>query len=296
MITVDVIIATYNRAESLRRLLASLKAAEVPAGMRIRLTAVDNRSTDHTKSVIEEAGVPYLYEPQQGQSAARNAGLARASADWVAFFDDDESVSPSWFAIAERAIHEHPSAQFFGGPYRAVWPTKLPSWVTPELRFLLGDYDFGPEQMRYDGSFPGVLPGGNCLVRRDLFKVTGPYDTRIGHVAGRPIGNDDTEMYHRLLASGAEGWYIPDLSVKHFIPDTRLRKSYARRLKLCGGIAMGMIDRWQEPPVARVAGIPRYILGDLVRGLRRRSLFESELLLWYAAGFARGRRIEGDNA
>ena len=50
----DVIIPTYNRHEMLRRTLNSLLAAEVPHGLDVRVTVVDNNSTDQTRQTVED--------------------------------------------------------------------------------------------------------------------------------------------------------------------------------------------------------------------------------------------------
>ena len=49
----DVVIPTHNRAALLPRALESLLAAQPPDGLDVGVTAVDNRSTDETRAVIE---------------------------------------------------------------------------------------------------------------------------------------------------------------------------------------------------------------------------------------------------
>ena len=46
-------VPTYNRAEDLRQLLATLARMEVPAGLRWEVVIVDNNSADHTREVAE---------------------------------------------------------------------------------------------------------------------------------------------------------------------------------------------------------------------------------------------------
>ena len=77
----DVIIPTYNRHEMLRRTLNSLLAAEVPHGLDVRVTVVDNNSTDQTRQTVEEytkrfgGRLNYVFESRQGRSSALNAGI-----------------------------------------------------------------------------------------------------------------------------------------------------------------------------------------------------------------------------
>ncbi len=109
-------------------------------------------------------------------------------------------------------------------------------------------------------------------------------------------------MYHRLLALGARGRYIPELIIYHFVPSERLTKRYFRRWCFWRGVSLGVIDRDRPAPVAYLAGIPRYQIGRATRGLLHvvglgsqpvdvSNRFESELACWDLAGFAWGKHV-----
>ena len=74
-----VIVPHYNRQDLLPLALNSLFAAEVPAGVQVTVTVVDNNSTDGTRDVIESfrekygERIQYVFEQQQGRSHALNA-------------------------------------------------------------------------------------------------------------------------------------------------------------------------------------------------------------------------------
>src|SRR5688500_13805411 len=95
----DVIVPTYNRQDLLPLALNSLFAAEIPAGLDVTVTVVDNNSTDGTRQVIESLRerlgerIQYCFEVQQGRSHALNAGIAATSGDLVGIIDDDEERS-----------------------------------------------------------------------------------------------------------------------------------------------------------------------------------------------------------
>ncbi|HUR42277.1 MAG TPA: glycosyltransferase family A protein [Verrucomicrobiae bacterium] len=85
-----VVIPTYNRAPLLRRTLSSVLAQTVAP---LEVLVADDGSTDDTAAAIREFGgrVTHLLLPHVGApAAARNAGLARARGDWIAFVDDDD--------------------------------------------------------------------------------------------------------------------------------------------------------------------------------------------------------------
>ena len=90
---VDVIIPVYNAAEYVRR-----AAGSVLATPGARLILVDDGSTDGSGAICDDLAaderVTVLHQENRGASAARNAGLAAASAEYVAFLDADDELFP----------------------------------------------------------------------------------------------------------------------------------------------------------------------------------------------------------
>src|SRR5690606_4281133 len=101
----SIIIPTYNRAGELLETIDSIARLDVPGDWE--LIVVDNRSTDDTKPVVQEAlaGYPvplrYVYEPEQGRYAALNTGIRAATGRIIATTDDDARVEPDWLLKAE---------------------------------------------------------------------------------------------------------------------------------------------------------------------------------------------------
>ncbi len=93
----SVVVASYNGARHLPDCLVSLCEQEGCPGLEI--IVVDDGSTDDTWKQIEKFDVQGVRLPEnRGLSAARNAGLARATGTVVAFVDDDEVAPPGWAA------------------------------------------------------------------------------------------------------------------------------------------------------------------------------------------------------
>ncbi len=92
--TVSVIIPSFNRRHCLPRALDSVLAQTVPA---LEIIVVDDGSSDGTRSLIasDYPQVTYLWQPNRGVSAARNAGIEAARGDWLAFLDSDDEWLPS---------------------------------------------------------------------------------------------------------------------------------------------------------------------------------------------------------
>ena len=93
MTHVSAIVPTKNRSRQLRTALASIRAIEGP-DLQIELIVVDNGSTDDTEHVAQEFDARFLRAAQPGAAAARNVGLEAATAEFVAFLDDDDAWLP----------------------------------------------------------------------------------------------------------------------------------------------------------------------------------------------------------
>ncbi len=100
---VSVVIPAFNRAESLRRCLASLISQVYPSD-RFEIIVVDDGSTDDIATAVHEVTdgwngrVSCLRKANGGPASARNAGIKAAIGDIVAFIDSDCSAEPDWLS------------------------------------------------------------------------------------------------------------------------------------------------------------------------------------------------------
>ena len=175
----DVIVPTYNRQDLLPLALNSLFAAEIPAGVDVTVTVVDNNSTDGTRQLIESfrkqfgERIQYCFEAQQGRSHALNAGIAATSGDLVGIIDDDEEIDPSWYKTAVEALTPG-DLDFIGGPYVPRWANEPPEWMPREYGGVVGWVDGGDKAVPFDRNYPGILMGGNVVFTRSILKKSWP--------------------------------------------------------------------------------------------------------------------------
>jgi glycosyltransferase involved in cell wall biosynthesis len=301
---ISVVLSTCNRREWLARALGCLLAQSGAPPHEILV--VDNRSTDGTRELVEsmarevsDGRLVYAYEPRQGLSYARNAGIALARAPIIAFTDDDVLADPDWIASIERAFARHPAAQYVGGRVLPRWQAP-PAWLTPLHWSPLALQDHGPEPFEVGTARPLCLVGANMAFRASAFRAAGLFSPRVQLLPGTLGSTEDHELMRRIWQLGGHGVYDPSIVVRADVQPERLTRGYHRRWHYAHGRSHA---RMQLPEMersrARLLGVPvhlfRQALGhvlDLARHTIRRRLalaFHAEASLWFAAGFVRER-------
>jgi glycosyltransferase involved in cell wall biosynthesis len=86
---VSAVVCTWNRAREVCAAVDSILGQSRPPE---QLVVVDDGSTDGTREALARYGaaIEVLHQPNQGASAARNAGIRAARGTWVAFLDSDD--------------------------------------------------------------------------------------------------------------------------------------------------------------------------------------------------------------
>ncbi|AQL44456.1 family 2 glycosyl transferase [Halorientalis sp. IM1011] len=139
-----------------------------------------------------------LVRDDQTVTAARNAGIRRASADKLVFLDDDSRPCEGYLSRAASVLDRE--AAVAG---RTVHPRD-----DVFARRLTGHYDFGPES-RYVDRFWGC----NMAVRADVFDTVGTWNE------GFSWGHEEKELADRVRESFPI-YYDPDLVVAHSYADS----------------------------------------------------------------------------
>jgi glycosyltransferase involved in cell wall biosynthesis len=110
---VSVVIPTHSRWDLLAT--AALPAAFGQEDVELEVIVVDDGSTDATAEVvagIDDARVRLVSRANGGPSAARNAGIAAARGEWVAFLDSDDLWLPRYVETATDALSAAPNPGF----------------------------------------------------------------------------------------------------------------------------------------------------------------------------------------
>ncbi|WP_181429263.1 glycosyltransferase family 2 protein [Curtobacterium sp. MCSS17_008] len=241
--SVSVVVSTVvDRVDDLGRLLDVLEHLDYP---RHEVLVVDNRvrvpADDPLPALLIGRGVRLVTERRPGLSAGRNAGVAAARGDVVAFTDDDVQVDPRWLrALGERFVRE-PELDAVSG---VILPTELATpaqvWYEAYYGGFSGERTFDPVTIVPD-DVPGTMrharvaavrgdgsvrkrfavygigaygAGANMAFRRELLEAVGGFDTTLG--AGSPArGGEDLAMFVETLWRGGRIGFEPRAVVHH---------------------------------------------------------------------------------
>ena len=264
---VSIIICTYNRADSLATTLESIHQVAVPLNWECEVLLIDNNSTDTTKAVVTAfikngfTSLRYIFEPQQGLSYARNAGMRAANGEIVVFTDDDVIVEGDWLVEIVKAFTEH-DADCVGGKIKPVWPGKKPMWLSKRNENILAILDYG-DDLREMGVGDEPLFGANFSFSKRILEKVGYFNTSLGRMGNKLYGSEDTEMFGRIFTAGGKVIYQPQAVVHHILAPHRLKKAYFRKWHCDAGEGLGFsLGHYTK---RNLWGVPYFYLHDTLK-------------------------------
>lgn len=188
-ILISFVVPVRNGANTLADTLASIVSQ---TRKDFELIVVDNASTDTTAAIIRSFNAArYVYCAEVGRAAARNAGVAAARGDYVAFVDADVVLERTWLRKTFEYLQEH--------RLDAVATTLIPEGkeLVDQFRFAFGDW-------RSHGTFlslqkpNGPAPVVNtaaCIMTKKSILAVGGFDKAVDR-------NEDLDLSLRLFFSG----------------------------------------------------------------------------------------------
>jgi glycosyltransferase involved in cell wall biosynthesis len=183
---VSVVVASYNGERFLAETLESVFAQDYDL---FEVVFVDDGSVDGTAEIARSFPLRYLYQENQGLPAARNAGVAVAAGDLIAFVDDDDLLPPNKLSVQARYLSEHQEVGCVLG--RSEW---------------IVEDGVEPPKLERDPIFDelGGIQLVSAMIRRQAFEEVGGFDATYLYA-------EDRDLFVRLREHGVGIAVLPDL-------------------------------------------------------------------------------------
>ncbi|USJ25519.1 glycosyltransferase [Ensifer adhaerens] len=246
---IDIAVCTFRRPE-LAETLHSLALITVPADVAIRIIVADNDVTPSAEALVNQmrptmpCEILYVHCPASNISIARNACLDNSTGHYLAFVDDDETVSRTWLVqLLDTALTT--GADVVLGPVRAEYTLSAPNWMRR------GDFH-STRPVWVDGE---IRTGYTCNVLIDLTRPV-VFNRRFNLALGQ-TGGEDTEFFRHMHADGGRLAYAPDALVFEPVPEKRARLAWLAKRRFRSGQTHGRLLSEPGQAGSRVAEIVR---------------------------------------
>jgi glycosyltransferase involved in cell wall biosynthesis len=205
---VSCIVPVYNGEAYIGEALDSILAQ---TWRPLEIIVVDDGSTDGSAAVAEAYGaiVRVIKQANAGCAAARNAGVAAATGEFVAFLDADDLWHPEKLDRQMARFAERPDLDYSVTHVQNFWQD-----------------DVREEEERHRGHkraqpIPGYVHG-TLLCRRSSFDTLGLFETGVNH-------GDAVVWFLRARESGAKGELLPDVLMRRRLHAENRSRVYAQR-------------------------------------------------------------------
>ncbi len=206
----SIVVPTYRRPDAVVVCLESLAAQDYPSD-RYEVVLVDDGSgappEEPTFRVQERLDVTLLEVAHGGPAAARNAGIARARGELIAFTDDDCAPSHDWLSRLADRFARTPDHAIGGHTVN-----QLVDNLFSQASQVLVDYLYS----RWNPEGPGearFFTSNNFAAPAHVLASVGGFDTSFPLAAA-----EDRELCDRWLERGHSLSYAPEAVVYHSHP------------------------------------------------------------------------------
>jgi glycosyltransferase involved in cell wall biosynthesis len=261
---VSVVIPTYNCGEYIR---ASVESALAQTHRPIEVVVLDDGSTDDTRERLRAYGgrIKYIYQPNRGLSAARNAAIAAAEGDVIALLDADDLCAPRRVERQVSLLCANPNVGFVAcqAPIMDQDGKLTGKKYSRRAVFAYNEdvvigRDAALRRYLQDGFF---LPT-TVLMRRSVLDAVGGYDESL-RVA------EDLDLMLKLLQVCDMGYINEAL---YFYRRGRTASLSATRQKTCAG-SLHVLERFAQSPGGSVPEVRRVLNAEMARKHALRAAF-----------------------
>src|SRR6266536_1705573 len=195
---VSVVVCSYNGARTIDNCLDGLARLDYPD---YEVIVVDDGSRDATAAIARRYAPVLIQTPNRGLSHARNAGLAAATGEIVAYIDDDARPDPQWLRYL--------AATFMSTSHAGVGGPNIAPPGDGPIAECVARAPGGPVHVLLTDREAEHIPGCNMAFRKACLEAIGGFDLQF-----RTAG-DDVDVCWRLQERGWTLGFSPAAMVWH---------------------------------------------------------------------------------
>lgn len=228
---VSTVIPAYNAGECIARAIDSVLAQTF---CDYEIIVVDDGSTDNTAEVVKKYGskVHFIYQTNQGVSAARNTAIAAAKGHWIAFLDADDEWLPDKLRRQMELLRRNPDLRWCGANYyRSCGSRRAAIYNINAISKALVGRDYVENYFRLAGQMHFGAETQTVIIRKDVFNELGGFEP------GRDI-SEDLDMWWRIAYRYPKVGYIAEpLAIMHLevhdplLTERRLRTKQGKEIR-----------------------------------------------------------------
>jgi glycosyltransferase involved in cell wall biosynthesis len=209
VLKVSVVVPTFNRADLLARTIDKIEHQTLGREF-YEVIVIDNESSDHTQSVLDQKCGTYsnlkaFSQSKRGAAATRNVGIRAARGEIVLFIDDDILAEPN-LVNAHCDYHKrYPESSIIGGVI-----TPWQDCTDPFLRYLRDKGIFNPYSIACGPMDFSYYHTGNVSTSRAVLNDVGGFNEEFAI-----YGMEDIELGYRLEQQGSCMVHGPDAKGVH---------------------------------------------------------------------------------
>ncbi|MCA9468792.1 MAG: glycosyltransferase family 2 protein [Nitrospira sp.] len=194
---ISVIIPVYNGERYIGQAVRSVLAQ---TWLPHEIIVIDDGSTDKTRETLEPfwGQIQYLFQPNQGPSAARNAGIKVAQGDLICFLDADDLWTPEKLEVQLMFMQANPETAMVFADHEEFnrEGLVLASYLREKRKAFLA---FPVEPGTVDGAFgklviENFISTPTVMLRKCCLERAGVFDEKIRSV-------EDRDLWMRISAS-----------------------------------------------------------------------------------------------
>ena len=200
-----VVVPVYNRPIEVKELLESLK---LQSSKNFDIILIEDGSTETCEDVVNEylgmLDIKYFFKENTGPGDSRNVGMAKATGDYILFFDSDCIIPSDYFQKLESSLDKH-SLDAFGGPDSADKSfTKVQKAINYAMTSIITTGGVRGKKNKFDNYQPRSF---NMGISKEVYRKVGGFsDIHPG---------EDPDLSYRIMNAGFKIGLVEEAYVYH---------------------------------------------------------------------------------